>query len=124
MIAKTMAVACLACAAVALAVSGIAGGGTKVTMLRGTVGPGFTITLTKAGKRVTRLAPGMYRIVVSDRSTIHNFVVEKSGGAFERSITSVGFMGTKTLNVRLTKGKWEFYCAPHESSMKGHFTVG
>src|SRR5262245_40720465 len=99
MIAKTMAVACLACAAVALAVSGIAGGGTNVTMLRGTVGPGFTITLTKAGKRVTRLAPGMYRIVVSDRSTIHNFVVEKSGGKFERSITSVGFKGTKTLNV-------------------------
>jgi len=124
MIAKTMAVACLACAAVALAVSGIAGGGTKVRMLRGTVGPGFTITLTKAGKRVTRLAPGMYRIVVSDRSTIHNFVIEKSGGAFERSITSVGFKGTKTLNVRLTKGKWEFYCAPHESSMEGEFRVG
>jgi hypothetical protein len=124
MIAKSMAVACLACAAVALAVSGIAGGGTKVTVLRGTVGPGFTINLTKAGKRVTRLAPGMYRVVVSDRSTIHNFVIEKSGGAFERSITSVGFQGSKTLTVRLTKGKWEFYCAPHESSMKGHFTVG
>ena len=63
-------------------------------------------------------------IKVSDKSSIHNFVLEKSGGKFEKAITSVGFTGTKTATVTLTKGKWEFYCAPHESSMKGEFTVG
>src|SRR3954467_941530 len=78
MVAKTLILVCAA----ALALGGAAGGST-VTTLRGTVGPGFTIKLTKAGKPVTRLAPGMYRIVVSDRSAIHNFVIEKSGGAFE-----------------------------------------
>ena len=92
--------------------------------LTGTVGPGFTITLTKNGRRVTRVAPGLYRIVVSDRSAIHNFKLEKSGGAFERTMTTVGFKGIRTQTVRLTAGRWEYYCAPHERTMKGHFTVG
>jgi plastocyanin len=116
--------AVLAAAGAALALSGIAGGRTNVTALRATVGPGFTINLTKTGRRVTRLAPGMYRITVVDRSSIHNFKLEKSGGAFERTVTSVPFRGTRTLTVRLTAGRWEYYCAPHENSMKGHFTVG
>jgi plastocyanin len=117
-------VATLAAAGAALAQTGVAGGRTNVTTLRATVGPGFTITLTKAGRRVVRIAPGMYRITVSDRSAIHNFKLEKSHGGFERTVTSVPFQGTRTLTVRLTAGSWEYYCTPHESSMKGHFTVG
>jgi plastocyanin len=117
--------AVLAAAGAALALTSVAGGRTNVTTLRATVGPGFTITLTKAGRRVVTLAPGMYRITVLDRSSIHNFKLEKSrGGTFERTVTSVPFKGTRTLTVRLTVGRWEFYCVPHERSMKGHFTVG
>ncbi len=41
--------------------------------LVGTVGPGFTITLTKAGKKVTTLPAGTYTIKVQDKSNIHNF---------------------------------------------------
>ena len=122
---KALAVTCVGAAGLALALSGLAGGRTKVVTLRGTVGPGFTITLTKAGKKVARLAPGMYRIVVSDRSAIHNFKLEKSqGGDFERRITTVGFQGTKTVTVRLTSGRWEVYCEPHESTMEQDFRVG
>jgi hypothetical protein len=110
-------------ATLALAWSGVAGGRGQVTRLRGTVGPGFAISLTKNGERVTRLVPGAYRIVVADRSVIHNFKLEKSGGAFERSVTSIAFKGSKSITVRLTSGRWEYYCQPHESSMKGHFTV-
>ena len=78
--------------------------GTKTPMLTGTVGPGFTITLKKAGVKVRTF--------------------EKArGGKFERAITSVGFTGTKTIRVKLTKGKWEYYCAPHEDDMHGDFTV-
>jgi hypothetical protein len=73
---------------------------------------------------VTRLAPGIYRIVVVDRSSIHNFKLEKSGGGFERVATPVSFKGTRTITVRLTSGRWEYYCQPHESTMKGHFAVG
>jgi plastocyanin len=122
---KVLALSCVAAAGAALALSGVAGGRTSVTVLRGTVGPGFTISLTKQGHRVTRLTPGMYRIIVSDRSSIHDFKLEKSrGGEFERRVTSVGFTGSRTITVRLTRGSWEYYCEPHESSMKGHFTVG
>lgn len=117
-------VAALAAAGAALALTAVAGGRTNATTLRATVGPGFTITLTKNGRRVTRVAPGLYRIVVSDRSAIHNFKLEKSGGAFERAMTTVGFKGIRTQTVRLTAGRWEYYCAPHERTMKGHFTVG
>lgn len=124
MVSKSLVLACIGAVGLALGLSGVAAGGSSVTILRGTVGPGFTINLAKNGKRVTRLAPGMYRIVVSDRSDIHNFVVEKSGGAVERMVTSVGFKGSKTITLKLTSGKWEYYCQPHESSMKGHFTVG
>src|SRR4051794_14973370 len=124
MVGKTLALACAGAAGLALALSGLAGGGTKVVTLRGTVGPGFTITLTKAGKKVVRLAPGTYRVVISDRSAIHDFKLEKSGGGVERRVTSVAFQGTRTITVRLTRGSWEYYCEPHESTMKGHFTVG
>jgi plastocyanin len=117
-------VAALAAAGAALALTAVAGGRTNATTLRATVGPGFTITLTKNGRRVTRVAPGLYRIVVSDRSAIHNFKLEKSGGAFERTMSTVGFKGVRTQTVRLTAGRWEYYCAPHERTMKGHFTVG
>jgi plastocyanin len=119
-----LALACVGAAGLALALSGVAGGKGAVTVLRGTVGPGFTINLTKNGRKVTQLVPGMYRIVVSDRSTIHNFKLEKSGGAFERTATAVPFRGTRTITVRLTRGRWEYYCVPHPSTMKGHFVVG
>jgi plastocyanin len=115
----------LAAAGTALGLAGTAGGRTNVTPLRATVGPGFTINLMKNGRHVLRLAPGLYRITVSDRSSFHNFKLEKShGGAFERTVTSVPFTGTRTIAVRLTPGRWEYYCVPHESTMKGRFTVG
>jgi hypothetical protein len=124
MVGKAMVLACVGAAGIALGLASVAGGRNSVTTLRGTVGPGFTINLTKDGRRVSRLTPGMYRIVVSDRSGMHNFKLEKSGGAFERPATSVAFQGTRTFTVRLTRGRWEYYCEPHASSMKGHFVVG
>ena len=44
------------------------------TQLRGTAGPGFSITLQNdAGTLVTRLDPGTYDIAVRDLSIDHNF---------------------------------------------------
>jgi plastocyanin len=96
------------------------------TVLNGTVGPGFTITLKDAsGHKVKKVKPGVYAIKVSDKASIHSFVLEQeSGGKFEKTITSVGFTGTKTAVVTLKKGKYKYYCQPHESSMFGTFTVG
>jgi plastocyanin len=92
--------------------------------LVGTVGPGFTITLTSGGKKVTKLKAGKYTFVISDKASIHDFVLEQqSGGKFEKQLTSVPFVGKKTMTIALKKGKWKYYCAPHESGMFGFFTV-
>jgi plastocyanin len=89
--------------------------------LNGTVGPGFTITLKKAGRAVKTLKAGRYTFVISDKANIHNFVVE--GPGVERDITTPSFVGTKTVTIRLRKGKYKFYCRPHESSMFGFVKV-
>jgi plastocyanin len=112
-------------AAVAAVLTTSSIGSTRATpTLNGTVGPGFTITLTSKGKKVTSLTAGTYRFVIADKADIHNFVLEQqSGGTFEKSLTDVPFMGTKTVTVKLTKGNWKYYCMPHEASMFGNFTV-
>lgn len=92
--------------------------------LRGSVGPGFTISLTKNGRMVKSLRAGTYRFVIADRATIHNFVLEKErGGRFERELTDVSGTGTRTATIKLTRGTWKYYCEPHESAMFGSFTV-
>jgi plastocyanin len=109
--------------ALALALGAPAFARADAMKLKGTVGPGFTISLTQNGHKVKTLKAGTYTLVVADKASIHNFVLEKSGGKFEKAVTSVGFVGTKTIRVKLTRGKWEFYCKPHESTMHGDFTV-
>jgi len=108
-------------AAFFLATSGY-GRASSTSTLRGTVGPGFTISLTKSGKPVTALRAGTYRITVVDRSSEHNFVVRR--GAKARSLTTVAFTGTKVLTVKLTRGTWTVFCAPHASVMRRQFAVG
>jgi plastocyanin len=116
--------AAAAIVALALVATSLGGGsGTSATALRGTVGPGFTIKLTKAGKVVKRLKAGTYRLTVADRSAGHNFVLEKERGT-ERVITSVPFVGSRTVSVRLTAGVWKVYCDPHASVMVARFAVG
>ena len=110
--------------AAALALTVVADVLAATPKLKGTVGPGFTITLTQSGKKVTKLKAGTYTLVVTDNASIHSFVLEKKkGGTFEKTITSVPFMGTKTVTVKLTAGKYEYYCRPHQATMNGTFTV-
>ncbi len=89
--------------------------------LAGTVGPGFTITLTKLGKKVTLLKPGTYSIAVVDRSNIHNFHLR--GPGVNKEITQIGFVGTKTMVVTLKRGTYTFVCDPHFTTMRGSFKV-
>ncbi len=93
---------------------------TAATKLVATVGPGFTITLKKAGKKVTKLPAGAYTITVQDKSRVHNFSLSGPG---VRTSTAVSFVGTKTWNVRLKRWKYTYVCVPHASSMRGSFTV-
>jgi plastocyanin len=92
------------------------------TKLVATVGPGFTITLTKAGKKVTSLKPGAYAITVNDRSTFHNFHLTGPG---VNKRTTVAFKGTpaKPWTVTLRRGTYRYVCDPHALQMKGSFKV-
>jgi plastocyanin len=81
-----------------------------------TVGPGFTISLkTFAGRKVTRLRPGAYTLVVRDRSRIHNARVR---GATKTRATGVRFLGTRTWRVVLRRGTLVVQCDPHKKTMR------
>src|SRR5262249_52286856 len=98
--------------------------GPGYTTLVGTVGPGFTISLTQNGTKVTTLKAGNYLFVVTDKASIHNFVLQQqSGGTLAKDLTAVPFTGTSVYAITLARGKYKYYCRPHESSMFGFFTV-
>ena len=86
----------------------------------GTDGPGFTITLTKSGKKVTKLKAGTYLFVISDKSNIHNFHLTGPG---VNKKTSVGAVTNVTWTLKLKPGTYKFVCDPHASFMKGSFKV-
>jgi plastocyanin len=109
-------------ASLALAAPALAGQSATATPLAGTVGPGFTITLAKAGKAVKTLKPGLYKITVKDKSDEHNFHMLGAGAA--KVITTVPFVGTKTFTVTLKKGTYTIQCDPHaRTGMKSTFKV-
>jgi plastocyanin len=93
---------------------------TRPPTLTATVGPGATISLrTRRGARVTRLKAGRYRIVVRDRSTMHNFHLSGRG---VNKRTTVRFRGTVTWTVIFRKGRtYRFVCDPHSRRMRGSF---
>jgi plastocyanin len=93
---------------------------TRPPTLTATVGPGATISLRNSrGARVTRLKAGRYRIVVRDRSTMHNFHLAGPG---VNKRTAVRFRGTATWTVTFRKGRtYRFVCDPHAKRMKGSF---
>jgi plastocyanin len=90
--------------------------------LIGTVGPGFSITLTQGGKKVKTLKAGKYTFVINDKASVHSYGLDGPNG-WSKDFTSVPFVGTKTFVVTLKKGKYKYYCTPHESFMFGNFTV-
>jgi plastocyanin len=93
----------------------------RTTTLFATVGPGPTISLrTRNGRRVSRVRRGRYRIVVRDRSAMHNFHLRGPG---MNKRTTVPFRGTRTWTVTLRRGLYRFVCDPHAARMRGSFRV-
>ena len=92
-----------------------------VVKLTGTVGPGFTISLKQGLKPVRTLKAGSYTFVVSDKSSLHNFRLK--GPGLNKQITTVPFVGTKTVTVKLKKGTYTYDCDPHFAQMHHSFKV-
>jgi hypothetical protein len=90
-------------------------------LLRGTVGPGFFISLADAsGGSVTHLDPGSYALTVDDKSDLHNFHLTGPGVDVRTSLDGVG---TQTFALTLVDGTYTFVCDAHPF-MRGSFTVG
>ena len=81
--------------------------------LTGTVGPGFTIsmspTATTGTPRPKTVKAGKYVITIHDRSPIHNFHL--TGPGINKK-TSVSGVGTTKWTVTLKKGTYKFDCDP------------
>ena len=107
----------------AVALTGViwAGSAGALSTASGSVGPGFTISLERKGKKVKTLRAVTYRFRIKDRSDIHNFHLR--GPGVNRVLTSVDFTGTKAATVKLRKGTYRYVCDPHASDMKGSFKV-
>ncbi len=90
--------------------------------LKGVTGPGFSIEVKMGGKDVKSLKAGTYKLVVQDKAAIHNFHL--IGPGVSKVVTSIPFVGTKTVTVTLKKGKYTYQCDAHAASgMKGTFKV-
>ena len=78
--------------------------------------------MTLNGKNVETLKHGTYTLTAPDKSSIHN--VHIFGPGLNNVVTSVAFVGTKTVTTALKKGKYTYQCDPHAASgMKATFTV-
>ena len=109
---RTLATVLLLAAALAVAA---APASAAVPIFKGTVGPGFTISMSKKPTK-----PGKIKVVVSDKSSSHNFHLTGPGVNVK---TSVGAIGSKTFAVTVKKGLYRFVCDPHATSMKGSFRI-
>jgi plastocyanin len=90
-------------------------------VLAANVGPGYSISLTQNGTRVTHLDPGTYTINVNDQADIHNFDLFGPG---VKESTGVDTTGMTTWTVTFTDGTYTYVCDAHPASMIGKFTVG
>jgi len=86
---------------------------TSLPKLKGTIGPGYTISLKDArGRAVKMLRHGKYTLVVSDKANIHNFTLN-GPGIKNKMITGASFVGPKTVTLTLKTGKYRYYCTVH-----------
>jgi plastocyanin len=117
-------VAAFALIVLALAATAFAASQATHPKLLGVVGKNdaFKISLTNKGKTVKTLKAGTYTFVIQDGSTIHNYELNGLNGK-TWEFTSVGFKGTKSITIKLAKGKYTAVCEPHASFMFQRFTV-
>jgi plastocyanin len=102
-------------AIVAIASPASATAAATTSTLTGTVGPGFTISMSKKSVKA-----GTYAITIHDLASIHDFHL--TGPGVDKK-TSVSGKGTTKWNVKLKKGTYRFVCDPHRTIMHGVLTV-
>jgi hypothetical protein len=83
--------------------------------LTGAVSSDGKVSLLFKGKPAGSLRAGLYKLTITDTTAKNGFVLQPSKRN-PVSITGAGFVGKKTVIVRLTAGKWTFETAPGKSA--------
>ncbi|HWE82984.1 MAG TPA: hypothetical protein VG265_15130 [Gaiellaceae bacterium] len=98
------------------AVAGSAVAGSAVAPFRGTltgtVSAGGRLGLVFDGKAVKTLKAGRYRLRVTDSSPSDGFMLGKTAHAAQ-TLTAARYVGTRSISITLTAGKWQIAPAPH-----------
>ena len=110
----------LSCAGLVAAVS-VARPASTDGVLAANVGPGYAISLTQNGTKVTHLDPGTYTINVNDQADVHNFDLFGPG---VKESTGVDTIGMTTWTVTFQDGTYTYVCDAHPATLIGKFTVG
>jgi hypothetical protein len=125
MLSRTRMIVLVGAAAAVLAMAAVSlASGASHPMLTGVVGKdnAYKISLTSNGKVAKNLKAGTYTVVIHDDSAMHNYELDGPNGK-SWTFTSVPFVGTKTVTLKLVAGKYKAYCSAHESIMFQHFSV-
>ena len=106
----------VACAAaLAVAPASAASGHRGLPVLKGSVGPGFEISISDHS-----VPAGRYKLVVNDKGTIHNFHI--FGDGVDKA-TSIPLTGKTKFKVKLKVGTYQIQCDQHSTSMFTTLTV-
>ena len=71
--------------------------------------------LALKGKAVKSLAAGKYKLVVTDSSKRDAVTLQRTG-ARATTLSTVAFVGKKTVSVTLAAGQWKLYASAHPAS--------
>lgn len=115
-LATVTSLACAVALSVAPASAADDGGRARgLPVLKGTVGPGFTITIDAKS-----VEAGKYKLVVNDKGTIHNFHIFGAGVDKETTIPGTG---KTTFKIKLKAGEYTIQCDAHAMQMNTTLTV-
>jgi hypothetical protein len=94
--------------------------------LSGTVGPGFTITLTQGGKKVSKLKAGTYTFAINDKSSIHSFGLDGPKGFAQGRQVQVLLHAARVHDVRQLHRLVDHHCGRCKllRSPRGHERAG
>jgi hypothetical protein len=78
--------------------------------LVGTAATPGRVTLTRRGRPVASLTTGRYTILVTDTAPRSGFVLARPNGT-EIVVTTMAFVGKRSVTLKLTPGRWSFHGA-------------
>jgi hypothetical protein len=79
--------------------------------LHATVSANGALTLMSAGKTVSKLPAGRYKIAISDQDPKAGFIVLGPTYTAPKALTPTRFRGTHSVTLALTSGKWSYYAS-------------